>query len=151
MQLSHCRLLLILVTGELTNQLRLCCCKRGKKILQTCFGVLWSFCLEASANRFFSPFGRMFDHSFPAYFFFFLMEISSRTLIPLFMPGLVHSGSAIWDDCGRMFRIYTNRKALQHGLHHRIRSDLKMHNLVTLPQFQLWNRNRHPVKKDWRS
>ena len=49
--------------------------------------------------------GRMFDHSFPPqHFFFFLeVEISSRTLIPLFMPGSVHSGSASWDDCGRMF------------------------------------------------
>ena len=30
------------------------------------------------------------------------MEISSRTLIPLFMPGSVHSGPASLDDCGRM-------------------------------------------------
>ena len=34
-------------------------------------------------------------HSPPAlYFLIFFMEISSRTLIPLFRPGLVHSGSA---------------------------------------------------------
>ena len=26
-----------------------------------------------------------------------------RTLIPLFMPGLVHSDSASWDDCGPVF------------------------------------------------
>ena len=31
------------------------------------------------------------------------MEISSRTLIPLFRPGSVHSGSASLDDCGRVF------------------------------------------------
>ena len=43
-------------------------------------------------------FWRMFDYSFPAYtFFFFKVEISLRTLIPLFMPGLVHRGSASWD------------------------------------------------------
>ena len=36
-------------------------------------------------------------------FFFFEVEISSRTLIPLFMPGSVHSGSASRDDCGWMF------------------------------------------------
>ena len=40
-------------------------------------------------------------------FFCFLfvleVEISSRTLIPLFLPGPVHSGSASWDDCGRRF------------------------------------------------
>ena len=31
------------------------------------------------------------------------MEISSRTLIPLFTPGSVHSGSASWDDCAWVF------------------------------------------------
>ena len=36
-------------------------------------------------------------------FLFFEVEISSCTLIPLFMPGSVHSGSPSWDDCGRMF------------------------------------------------
>ena len=40
--------------------------------------------------------GRMFNNSFPAsaFFlsFFFEVEISSRTLIPLFKPGSVHSG-----------------------------------------------------------
>ena len=35
--------------------------------------------------------------------FLCLVEISSRTLIPLFMLESVHSGSASWDDCGRMF------------------------------------------------
>ena len=34
---------------------------------------------------------------------FFKSEISSRTLIPLFMPGSVHSGAASSDDCGRVF------------------------------------------------
>ena len=56
-------------------------------------------------------FGRMFDHSFSAcvflffffVFFFFKVEISSRKLISLFVPGSVHSGSASRDDCGRMF------------------------------------------------
>ena len=40
-------------------------------------------------------FGRMFDHSSPPppRSFFFKVEISSRTLIPLFRPGSVHSGS----------------------------------------------------------
>ena len=32
------------------------------------------------------------------FFFFFWVEISSRTLIPLFMSGSVHSGSASWDN-----------------------------------------------------
>ena len=35
--------------------------------------------------------------------FLFLVEISPCTLIPLFMPRSVHSGSASWDDCGRTF------------------------------------------------
>ena len=34
---------------------------------------------------------------------FFEVEISSCTLIPLFMPGSVHSGSASWNNCGRIF------------------------------------------------
>ena len=33
------------------------------------------------------------------FLFFFKVEISWRTLIPLFTPGLVHSGSASWGDC----------------------------------------------------
>ena len=33
-------------------------------------------------------------HSPPALFFFFKVEITSRTLIQLYMPGSVHSGSA---------------------------------------------------------
>ena len=47
----------------------------------------------------------MFDHRFPAcaFFFFFFEEIISRTLIPLFRPGSVHSGSASWDNCGWAF------------------------------------------------
>ena len=48
----------------------------------------------------------MFDDSFPAWAFLFCyveVEISSRTLIPLFRPGSVHSGSASWDDCGLAF------------------------------------------------
>ena len=48
----------------------------------------------------------MFDHhSSPAlfFFFFFEVEISLCALIPLSMPGSVHSGSASWDDCGWMF------------------------------------------------
>ena len=45
----------------------------------------------------------MFNHSFPTCTFFFYVEISSRTLIPLLMPGSVHSGSASWYDCVQMF------------------------------------------------
>ena len=56
-------------------------------------------------------FGRMFDNSFPAcdfllfflFFFFFKVEINSRTLLQLFRPGSVHSGSARWDGCDRVF------------------------------------------------
>ena len=37
------------------------------------------------------------------FFFFNEVEISSRTLIPFFMPGSVHSGSASLYDCVRLF------------------------------------------------
>ena len=49
--------------------------------------------------------GRMFHNLFPAgaFFFFLTMEISLRTLIPIFMPQSVHSGSLSWDDCGLLF------------------------------------------------
>ena len=40
-------------------------------------------------------------HSPPA-LFFFKVEISLCTLIPLLRPGSVHSGSASWDNCGRI-------------------------------------------------
>ena len=36
-------------------------------------------------------------------FFFFKVEISSHTPVSLFRPGSVHSGSASWDDCDRVF------------------------------------------------
>ena len=41
-------------------------------------------------------------HSLPV-LFFFKVEISLHTLIPLFMPESVHSGSASLDDHGQMF------------------------------------------------
>ena len=47
---------------------------------------------------------KMFSTSFPACaFFFFKVEISSWTLIPLFRPGPLHSGSVSWDDCDWVF------------------------------------------------
>ena len=51
-------------------------------------------------------FGRMFDKFIPRlhfFFFFFEVEISSQTLVPLLRPGSVHSGSVSQDDCGRVF------------------------------------------------
>ena len=42
-------------------------------------------------------FGRTLDYSFSTCTFFPLVDASVRTLIPLFMPGSVHSGSASWD------------------------------------------------------
>ena len=39
----------------------------------------------------------------PALIFFFKVEISLRTLIPLLRPGSVHSGSASLDDCDGVF------------------------------------------------
>ena len=37
------------------------------------------------------------------FFFFLIVEISLHTLIPLFRPGSVHSGSMSWDDCVWVF------------------------------------------------
>ena len=52
-------------------------------------------------------FGIKFDYLFPASSFLFVclfeVEISSRTLIPVFRSGSLHSGLASWDDCGRVF------------------------------------------------
>ena len=47
-------------------------------------------------------FGDMFDHSPPAFFLYLYLEveITSRTLISLFVPGSIHSGSSSRDDCG---------------------------------------------------
>ena len=45
----------------------------------------------------------MFDTSFPVCIFFFLMEISSHTLIPFFWPGSVYSDSVSWDGCDWVF------------------------------------------------
>ena len=42
-------------------------------------------------------------HSPSALFFFFVVEISLRVLVPLFRPGSVHSGLASYDDCDRVF------------------------------------------------
>ena len=54
----------------------------------------------------FKDFGGRFGNSFSActFIFFFLdwVEINSHKLIPIFMPGLVHSGSVCL-DCGRVF------------------------------------------------
>ena len=47
------------------------------------------------------------------FFFFFEVQISLHTLIPLFMPGSVHSGSASWHNCGRMFPDKYARTAAQ--------------------------------------
>ena len=50
-----------------------------------------------------------FKDSFPARtscfltLFFFKVEISSHTPIPLYGPGSIHSGSASWDDCEQVF------------------------------------------------
>ena len=64
---------------------------------------LWYFCI---GNGFFltceDPW-KMFDHSVPTRaFFFFKVEISLCILIPPFMPGSIHNGSASGGNCGQM-------------------------------------------------
>ena len=60
----------------------------------------------------FEDLGRISDNWFPACAFcccccccccLFEVEISSRILIPIFMPGSVYNGSASWDNCDRVF------------------------------------------------
>ena len=70
------------------------CSQVGSQVPQT--GVFFLACEDL---------GRMFDDSFPtcAVFGVFEVEFSSCTLIPLFMTGSVHSGSASLYDCCRMF------------------------------------------------
>ena len=55
------------------------------------YDIQW-WCLLPRVRRILGE--RSTIHSLPALFFIFLMEISLRTLIPLFRPGSVHSGSA---------------------------------------------------------
>ena len=67
-------------------------------------------------------FGWRLDDSFPpalfVFFFFFKVEISSCTLIPLFRPGPFHSGSASWDDCGRVYlHLYHEAMTLHTYIH----------------------------------
>ena len=46
----------------------------------------------------------LINHSLPVlFFFFFKVEISSCTLIPLFRPGSIHSGSASRDESDQAF------------------------------------------------
>ena len=41
-------------------------------------------------------------HSPPELFYYFKLDINSRTLIPPFSPGSVHKSSASSDDCDRV-------------------------------------------------
>ena len=67
------------------------------KELRVIFSVIVYFHSGGSNGGFFlafEDFGRMLDNSFPtSAFFFFEVDISSRTLIPLFRPGSVYSVS----------------------------------------------------------
>ena len=79
-------------------------------VFSMCISFFLSFFLSSPGGSgfffAFEDFGRecWTIHSQPAFLFlFFFKVISSRSLIPLFMPGSVHSGLASWDDCGWMF------------------------------------------------
>ena len=63
---------------------------------------------------------RMFDKSFPActFLYVFFMEISSHTLIPLFRPGSIHSDSATWDNCNRVFPDELHVSSFPEGFQH---------------------------------
>ena len=69
------------------------CVGKHKKSYTYMFGGFFLTCED---------FGRMFIHSPACAFFFFFFKVEI-TLTPLFMPGLVHSGSASREDCGHLF------------------------------------------------
>ena len=68
-----------------------------------CKVFLFFLCFGAGFFLTCKDLGRMFDRSVPTCIFFFKAEISLSTLIPLFTPELVHSGSASYDDCDQVF------------------------------------------------
>ena len=92
-----------------------CFCQKGYKLTEdnTCIGtpvwpvtwqLRWFVCGGGCFFHACVDLWRMFNSSFPAcFFFFFKVEISLCTLIPLFRPGSVHSGSVRWDNCGWIF------------------------------------------------
>ena len=70
---------------------------RGEGEDEECWIKVGGLCTSKHGGIFFlacEDFGRMFDHSVPACTFVVEVEISSRTLIPLYRPGSVLSGSA---------------------------------------------------------
>ena len=71
-----------------------CCC---------CSCCCWLFpCVQGFWENVWQFIPRL--HGFCLGFFFFLIvEISLHTVIPLFRPGSVHSGSMSWDDCVWVF------------------------------------------------
>ena len=84
-------------------------CMTSQSKLICIYGMVLVRYLEGGGGFFLAckDLGRMFNNSFPTcvFFclFFFYVEISSGKLTPFFRPGSVHSGSASWDDCDRVF------------------------------------------------
>ena len=63
------------------------------KLTSDLFTVVWPVVAFSSLQEFW---GKRSAKHFP-------VEVSSSAVMPLFTPGSVHSGSASWHDCGRMF------------------------------------------------
>ena len=67
---------------------------------------IWCQCNAAGMVVAFSSHARILGQCstfIPCLFFFFKVEISLCTLISLFRPGSVHSGSVSWDNCDWVF------------------------------------------------
>ena len=110
-------------TGPHTHPVKCCCPARfvtgssqpesltgfhQQLLALACFGWIDTTFLLLRSGGFFlicQECGKMLDHSFPtcAFFIFFLLKISFSTLIALFRPESVHSDSASWDGCDRVF------------------------------------------------
>ena len=77
-------------------------------ISNSVFAMKGQTCWNGGGGGFFlecEDVGRLFDNSFPTWACLLLLlgGVRSRTLIPLFRPRSVHSGSASRDDCGLVF------------------------------------------------
>ena len=64
---------------------------------------LWQSCFLVAFSLLARILGECLTIYSPPVLFFFQVEISSHTLVSLFRPGSVHSGSASWHNCDRVF------------------------------------------------
>ena len=78
---------------------------KKKKMSSQAGNDFWNFQLWCCLFPSLRVLGGRLHYSFPTctFFFFFEVEISSRTPVSLFRAGSVHSGLESWDNCGWVF------------------------------------------------